>query len=228
MDAYLNFKVTSWTCVVLVLVLLLVELVVLLVAELVAVAELKLNFFPLMVTVVTGAFPNLKVALVAELGIVRVWVVDDDNVPCQVVDPPTVTEIQLLPVAANFTVRLLGAFFISHVEPDVVALSCLKLAAVLFLEDDFFLADELLDEELLDELLLPDTLTELLSTFCLAVECPLRAAATQIPTKTTNTTTTIPVIGINRRILRYRSSSLRCWERVSGLFSFTLSTYSWV
>ena len=185
-----------------VLVLLLVVLALLLVAALVAVAELKLNFLPLTVTVVAGAFPNLKVALVAELGIVKVCVVDDDNVPCQVVVPPTVTAIQLLPVAANFTVRLLGAFFISQVDPDVVALNCLKLAVVaFFFEEDFFFADELLDEELLDELL-PDTLTELLSTFCLAVECPLRAAATQMPTKTTKTTTTIPVIGIKRRSLR--------------------------
>lgn len=203
-----------------------VLLLLLLVAELVAVAELKLNFLPLTVTVVTGAFPNLKVTLVAELGIVKVCDVLADKVPCQVVEPPTVTDIQLLPVAANFTVRLLGAFFISQVDPDVVALSCLKVAVVFFLEDDFFFADE----ELLDELeeLLPDTLTELLSTFCLAVEWPLFAAATQMPTKTARTTTTIPVMGIKRRSWRDRSSTFRCCERVSGLLSLTLSTYSCV
>lgn len=147
-----------------------VVLELLLEAELVLVAELKLNFLPFNVTVVTGAFPNLKVTLDAELGIVSVCVVDDDNVPCQVVDPPTETAIQLLPVADNLTVRLLGAFFSSQVDPDDVELSCLKLAVAAFLfDDDFFDDDWLLDELLLDELL-PETLTALLSTFCFSVE----------------------------------------------------------
>lgn len=139
----------------------------LLVALLVLVAEWKLNFCPLTLTVVKGAFPKLKVTLVAELGIVSECVVDAVNVPCQVVEPPTETAIQLLPVADNVNLRLLGAFFISHVEPEVVELNCLKVAV------DFFLEEDLEDVDWLDELaffeLLPETLTELLSTFCLAV-----------------------------------------------------------
>ena len=141
----------------------------LLVALLVAVVELKANFFPSTLTVVTGAFPKLKVTLVAELGNVNVCVVEADRVPCQTVEPLTLTAIQLLPVAAKLIFGLLDAFFISQVEPEVVALSCLKLAVLVdFFEEDFFDAELLLLLEL--ELLLPDTLTELLSTFCLVVE----------------------------------------------------------
>jgi len=44
----------------------------LLVAELVAVADVKSNVLPSTLTFVSGAFPNLKVTLVAELGIVIV------------------------------------------------------------------------------------------------------------------------------------------------------------
>jgi len=167
---YLNSKVTCWTCdedVVLELVVVVV-LLLLLEAALVAVAELKANFLPSTLTVVTGAFPKLKVTLVAVLGIVRLWVVVADNVPCQTVEPPTETAIQLLPVADKEIFGLLAAFFISQVEPALVVLNCLKVAVLAgFLEEDFLEAELLLT---LDDELLPETLTELLSTFCLTVE----------------------------------------------------------
>lgn len=112
-------------------------------ALLVAVVELKLNFFPSTLTAVAGAFPNLKVMLVVPLGTVNEWEVDEDSVPCQVVVPPMVTATHALLVADNVTFGLLEAFFISQVEPLLVVLSCLKLAVFeeAFLEEDFFEAD---------------------------------------------------------------------------------------
>lgn len=167
-------------------------------ALLVAVVDVKSKLLPSTFTFVAGAFPNLKVTLVAELGNVNACVVELDKVPCQTVAPLAVTESQALPVADKLIFGLEVAFFISQVEPDVVALNCLKLAVFFdedFLEEDFLL--ELLDFTLL--LLLPDTLTELLSTLFLVEEPPLREAATQIPINTTKTTTTMPTIGIIRR-----------------------------
>lgn len=213
---------------VVVLELVVVPEVLLLEAVLVAVADVKSNVLPSTFTFVSGAFPNLKVTLVAELGIVIVCDVDDDSVPCQLVAPLTVTATQALVLADSATFGLDEAFFISQVEPEDVVLSCLKLATF-FLEEDF--EDVLLDfdELLLEDLLeLPETLTELLSTLSFLVLLPLREAATQIPTNTTSTTITMPITGIVRRSFTYRSSTFRCCERVSGLFSLTLSTYSCV
>lgn len=115
-------------------------------ASLVAVAEAKLNVLPSTFTLVSGALPNLNVTLVAELGMVMVCDVDEDNIPCQLVAPLTVTEAQALPLADKATLGLEAAFFISQVDPDVVELNCLKLA-VFCLDEDF--DDVLLD---LDEL----------------------------------------------------------------------------
>lgn len=120
---------------------------------------------------VTGAFPKLKVTLVVPLGSVSAWVVDDVNVPCQVVEPPTETDIQLFPVADRLIFGLLDALVICQVDPEVVALNRLNVPFLVafFLEEDFFAAELLL--ELLELLLeLPETLTELLSTFCCTVE----------------------------------------------------------
>ena len=182
------------------LVVVVVSEVLLLEAALVAVAEVKSNALPSTLTFVSGALPNLKVTLVAELGMVIVWDVDEDKVPCQLVAPLTVTATQALLFADKATFGLDDAFFISQVEPEVVVLSCLKLA-VFFLEEDF--DDVLLDlDELLDDLFeLPDTLTELLSTLSCLVLLPLREAATQIPISTASTTMTIPITGIVRRNL---------------------------
>lgn len=155
------------------LVVVVVSEVELLEAALVAVADVKSNVLPSTLTLVSGAFPNLKVTLVAELGMVIVCDVDDDSIPCQLVAPLTVTEAQALPLADKATFGLAAAFFISQVEPEVVVLNCLKLA-VFFLEEDF--DDVLLDlDELLLEVLLelPETLTELLSTLSFLVLLPL-------------------------------------------------------
>lgn len=172
-----------------------------LVALLVLVADVKSKFLPSTFTFVAGAFPNFRVTLVAELGIVRECEVEDDNVPCQTVEPLTVTDIQALPVADRLIFGLAEAFFISQVEPEVVELNCLKLGVlVAFLEEDFFEEDLLLLLLLLVLFeLLPETLTELLSTLSFVVPPPLCEAATQIPTKMTRTTMTIPITGIVRR-----------------------------
>ena len=112
-------------------------------ALLVLVDELKLKLLPSIFTLVAGALPNLKVTLVAELGIVNECEVDVDKVPCQVVAPLIVTDIQALLVADKLTFGLLDAFFSSQVELDVVELSFLKVAVLatfffeeLFEEDD--------------------------------------------------------------------------------------------
>lgn len=170
------------------------------VALLVLVADAKLKDLPSTFTLVAGAFPNFKVTLVAELGIVSECDVEDDNVPCQTVEPLTVTDIQALPVAEKLIFGLEEAFFISQVDPEVVELSCLKLGVlVAFLEEDFFEEDLLLLLLLVLFELLPETLTELLSTLSFVVPPPLCEAATQMPTKMTKTTMTIPMTGIVRR-----------------------------
>jgi len=167
-------------------------------ALLVLVAEVKLNFFPSTFTDVAGAFPNFSVTLVAELGIVNECDVVEDNVPCQTVEPLAVTDIQALVVADKLIFGLEDAFNISQVEPEVVELNFLKLAVLAFLEEDFFEDEDLLLLCVLLELL-PETLTELLSTLFLVVLLPLWEAATQIPTRMTKTTMTMPTTGIVRR-----------------------------
>jgi len=177
-------------------------------ALLVLVSEVKSNFFPSTFTDVAGAFPNFRVTLVAELGMVSECDVEADKVPCQTVDPLTVTDIQALPVADKLIFGFEEAFVISQVEPEVVELTFLKLGVLVFFEEDF-----LDDEDFLLLLLLvlfellPETLTELLSTLSLAVLLPLWEAATQIPTRITRTTMTMPITGIVRRNLTYRSST---------------------
>jgi len=136
-------------------------------AALVLVAELNLNFLPSTLTDVAGAFPKLKVTLVAELGTVRVCEVEADNVPCQTVEPAMDTDVQALPVADKEIFGLEDACFISQVDPVDVVLNCLKLAALAFLEDVDLELDLLL---LLFLVLLPETLTELLSTLFFVVE----------------------------------------------------------
>lgn len=167
-------------------------------ALLVLVAEVKLNFFPSTFTDVAGAFPNFSVTLVAELGIVNECDVVEDNVPCQTVEPLAVTDIQALVVADKLIFGLEDAFNISQVEPEVVELNFLKLAVLAFLEEDFLEDEDLLLLCVLLELL-PETLTELLSTLFLVVLLPLWEAATQIPTRMTKTTMTMPTTGIVRR-----------------------------
>lgn len=71
-------------------------------AALVLVAELKWKASPSTLTLVAGAFPKLKVTLVAELGIRMLCDVEADNVPCQIVEPATLTDIQALEEAESF------------------------------------------------------------------------------------------------------------------------------
>jgi len=170
-------------------------------ALLVLVSEVKSNFFPSTFTDVAGAFPNFRVTLVAELGMVSEWDVEADKVPCQTVAPLTVTDIQALPVADKLILGFEDACVISQVEPAVVELIFLKLGVLVFLEEDFLDEDFLLLLLLALFELLPETLTELLSTLSLAVLLPLWEAATQIPTRITRTTMTMPITGIVRRNL---------------------------
>lgn len=169
-------------------------------AALVLVAELKWNVSPSTLTLVAGAFPKLKVTLVAELGMRMLCDVVADKVPCQIVDPPTLTDIHALDEADNFNLGLSATFFTCQVEPEVVVLNCLNTGVfVTFLDEAFFEEDLLLAELLVFFSELPETLTELLSTLSFLVELPLWAAAIQIPSRTARTTITIPITGTVRR-----------------------------